>query len=173
MTAMRLGRRMFIVPIAQRNRFRMHQATRRTGDGAAALRSASIAASGPTEGVGLLFVDLDGFKVINDLRGHAVGDAVLAIAGGRLRGATRPGDVVGRLTSGESMSVGRDGASDAVSFLRAGVPAVEFGPTGSGHHGPEEWVSIRSLSDYRKTLVEFVNLLPARLGQDERPLKIA
>ena len=34
------------------------------------------------------------------------------------------GDVVGRLTSGESMSVGRDGASDAVSFLRAGVPAV-------------------------------------------------
>ena len=32
------------------------------------------------------------------------------------------GDVVGRLTSGESMSVGRDGASDAVSFLRAGVP---------------------------------------------------
>ena len=52
------------------------------------------------------------------------------------------GEVVGRLTSGESMSVGRDGASDAVSFLRAGVPAVEFGPTGSGHHGPEEWVSI-------------------------------
>ena len=40
------------------------------------------------------------------------------------------------------MSVGRDGASDAVSFLRAGVPAVEFGPTGAGHHGPEEWVSI-------------------------------
>jgi succinyl-diaminopimelate desuccinylase len=28
------------------------------------------------------------------------------------------------------MSVGRDGASDAVSFLAAGVPAVEFGPTG-------------------------------------------
>jgi succinyl-diaminopimelate desuccinylase len=44
---------------------------------------------------------------------------------------------------------------------------------GDGHHGPEEWVSIRSLRDYRKTLVEFVNLLPARLGQDERPLKIA
>ena len=34
------------------------------------------------------------------------------------------------------MSVGRDGASDAVSFLRAGVPAVEFGPIGDGHHGP-------------------------------------
>ena len=37
-------------------------------------------------------------------------------------------DVASRLTSGESLSVGRDGASDAGSFLEAGVPAVEFGP---------------------------------------------
>ena len=40
---------------------------------------------------------------------------------------------VGRHTSGESMSVGRDGASDAVAFQKAGVPAVEFGPSGGGH----------------------------------------
>src|SRR5687768_17062117 len=73
------------------------------------------------------------------------------------------GDVVGRLTSGESMSVGRDGASDAVSFLRAGVPAVEFGPAGSGHHGPEEWVSISSLTRYRQALTDFVMQLPSRL----------
>ena len=49
-------------------------------------------------------------------------------------------------TDGESMSVGRDGASDAVAFLKAGVPAVEFGPSGGGHHGPDEWVSIASLA---------------------------
>jgi succinyl-diaminopimelate desuccinylase len=55
----------------------------------------------------------------------------------------------------ESVSVGRDGASDAVSFLKAGVPAVEFGPAGAGHHGPEEWVSIDSLARYRKVLVDF------------------
>jgi len=73
------------------------------------------------------------------------------------------GDVVGRLTSGESMSVGRDGASDAVSFLRAGVPAVEFGPSGAGHHGPEEWVSISSLLRYRQALTDFVLQLPAKL----------
>jgi succinyl-diaminopimelate desuccinylase len=73
----------------------------------------------------------------------------------------------------ERLGVGRDGASDAISFIEAGVPAVECGPVGDGHHGPAEWVSIRSLGDYRRTLVEFVNLLPARLGQDERPLKIA
>jgi succinyl-diaminopimelate desuccinylase len=73
----------------------------------------------------------------------------------------------------ERLGVGRDGASDAISFLEAGVPAVEFGPIGDGHHGPEEWVSVRSLGDYRRTLVEFVKLLPSRLGRDERPLKIA
>jgi succinyl-diaminopimelate desuccinylase len=56
--------------------------------------------------------------------------------------------------------VGRDGASDAVSFLRAGVPAVEFGPVGGGHHGPDEWVSVPSLERYRRSIVEFVTQLP-------------
>jgi succinyl-diaminopimelate desuccinylase len=59
--------------------------------------------------------------------------------------------------------VGRDGASDAVSFVRAGVPAVEFGPLGGGHHGPDEWVSVRSLAAYRRAIVDFVRALPRRL----------
>ena len=63
----------------------------------------------------------------------------------------------------EVTSVGRDGASDAVSFLRAGIPAVEFGPLGAGHHGPEEWVSIESLASYRRTIVDFVGSLPDRV----------
>ncbi|MBV9214246.1 MAG: M20/M25/M40 family metallo-hydrolase, partial [Actinobacteria bacterium] len=65
----------------------------------------------------------------------------------------------------DRVSVGRDGASDAVSFLDAGVPAVEFGPVGGGHHGPEEWVSIASLMRYRQALVEFVRSLPAAVGK--------
>jgi succinyl-diaminopimelate desuccinylase len=60
----------------------------------------------------------------------------------------------------EVMSVGRDGASDAVSFMAAGIPAVEFGPDGAGHHGPEEWVSVSSLARYRRSLVSFVRILP-------------
>jgi succinyl-diaminopimelate desuccinylase len=64
---------------------------------------------------------------------------------------------------GEVLSVGRDGASDAVSFLRAGIPAVEFGPVGDGHHGPEEWVSIPSLARYREALIDFLSGLPGRL----------
>ena len=73
---------------------------------------------------------------------------------------------------GASVSVGRDGASDAVSFLRAGVPAVEFGPAGEGHHGPEEWVSIRSLARYRQLLVDFAHAVPARVvGDGAAPLR--
>ncbi|MEA2439825.1 MAG: succinyl-diaminopimelate desuccinylase [Thermoleophilaceae bacterium] len=64
----------------------------------------------------------------------------------------------------ERISIGRDGASDIVSFLEAGTPGVEFGPIGAGHHGPEEWVSISSLERYRAALVEFVEAIPKRLG---------
>jgi succinyl-diaminopimelate desuccinylase len=74
-------------------------------------------------------------------------------------------DAVGRLTKGESMSVGRDGASDAVSFLQEGIPAVEFGPSGAGHHGPEEWVSVSSLRHYRQALSDFVRHLPSWLDR--------
>ena len=38
------------------------------------------------------------------------------------------------------------------------MPAVEFGPVGAGHHGPEEWVSISSLHAYRQTLETFLRL---------------
>ena len=75
-------------------------------------------------------------------------------------------DAVGNTGTGEAMSVGRDGASDAVSFLQAGIPAVEFGPSGAGHHGPDEWVSISSLSRYRRALGDFVLSLPEWLGRN-------
>ncbi len=83
----------------------------------------------------------------------------------------------------ESIAVGRDGTSDVISFLKAGVPGVEFGPSGEGHHGPEEWVSIESLERYREVLVEFVSLIGHRLRKPplqagpapplDPPLKIA
>jgi len=75
-------------------------------------------------------------------------------------------DGVGRSIEGEPLSVGRDGASDAVSFLRAGIAAVEFGPVGDGHHGPEEWVSIASLRRFRQALGDFIALLPSWLERE-------
>ena len=79
-------------------------------------------------------------------------------------------DAVSRSTSGEAMSVGRDGASDAASFIKAGIPAVEFGPVGGGHHGPDEWVSLASLSAYRRALGDFIRALPLSLGS-LRPIR--
>jgi len=74
-------------------------------------------------------------------------------------------EAVSKSLEGEALSIGRDGASDAVSFLQAGVPAVEFGPVGGGHHGPAEWVSIESLQRYRRALGDFVSGLPGWLAE--------
>ena len=66
----------------------------------------------------LLFMDLDGFKKVNDTEGHEAGDRLLVLVGDRLRETLRPEDTIARLGGDEfAIIVPGCGDGNAVSFL--------------------------------------------------------
>lgn len=69
------------------------------------------------ERIAILFVDLDGFKKINDTLGHSAGDAVLQEVASRLRSGVRSHDVVGRL-SGDEFTIVLEGIQDRGAACR-------------------------------------------------------
>lgn len=70
------------------------------------------------ERIAVLFVDIDGFKQINDVHGHGAGDRVLVQVAQRLSEAVRQSDVVGRLGADEFLVVAEPiGDDDQVAQL--------------------------------------------------------
>jgi diguanylate cyclase (GGDEF)-like protein len=80
--------------------------------------SAALDAPGP---VGVLLIDLDDFKPVNDRHGHAAGDAVLTETAARLRAAAGPGDLVARLGGDEFAVLLDRPAADGLPAVAGGI----------------------------------------------------
>jgi diguanylate cyclase (GGDEF)-like protein/PAS domain S-box-containing protein len=74
----------------------------------------------------VLYVDLDRFKIINDTRGHAAGDRVLAVTGGRIAEALRAGDTASRVGGDEFVLVcaTTEAAEDAARLANRLIEAI-------------------------------------------------
>jgi diguanylate cyclase (GGDEF)-like protein/PAS domain S-box-containing protein len=79
---------------------------------------------------GVLFVDLDNFKQVNDAYGHAAGDTVLVELGRRLRAAVRPADTVARLGGDEFVVVCEEVEAEDVLTLGRRLLAAISAPLG-------------------------------------------
>ena len=79
----------------------------------------------------VLFIDLDGFKQVNDTLGHAAGDVLLTQVGQRLAGVIREGDVIGRFGGDEFIAVAHvhdiDEAAVIAERIRAAFDAPFLG----------------------------------------------
>jgi diguanylate cyclase (GGDEF)-like protein/PAS domain S-box-containing protein len=84
--------------------------------------SAGASADGAGPVAGVLFIDLDDFKVVNDTKGHSVGDELLVAAGARLSALVREQDSAARLGGDEfALLVGSADDSAAVEAIAARI----------------------------------------------------
>ena len=84
--------------------------------------------------VGILMVDIDRFKILNDTHGHALGDEVLRAVAGAIAGAVRDDDVPARVGGEEFAVLLRNPSSDVATEVgervRAAVGALDLSELG-------------------------------------------
>lgn len=94
--------------------------------------SRMLARRRPAPRLGVMFVDVDDFKQVNDAYGHAAGDAVLRAVADHLPDVVRPSDITGRWGGDEFVLLVDDVTEDQVHALaeridRTASPAVRIG----------------------------------------------
>ncbi len=86
--------------------------------------AATSTEAGQIHNTGVMFLDVDGFKSVNDTHGHAVGDVVLRDISQRLRGSIRDVDFVARLGGDEFLVIVAD-VDDPVRLVGFGQRMID------------------------------------------------
>lgn len=76
----------------------------------------------------VLFLDLNDFKMVNDLHGHPIGDQVLIMLAGRIRSSVREADLVGRLGGDEFVVIADDLDDEGGQLLATRIEAAVAAP---------------------------------------------
>lgn len=99
--------------------------------------------AGEADEVAYLYIDLDGFKRVNDTLGHGAGDRVLAGVADRLRAVVPDDDIAARIGGDEFLVVARvSGPAEARAFGARVIAAVSGNPYLFGDRGVEIGASV-------------------------------